>query len=532
MAGDQEHQHVDADNGGGPKPLPPPGAPVSVENAVRRQRCGKTCREWIGLAVQGAGLIGLIVYAWLTGLMWREMQSQTKVQRQATMNTERAWLGLDGPIKLDELETKTRFAVASTYIIKNFGHGPALKVVTSGFVVTDPKDIDSTARFVCESAAHFSTGTVPHTPDFKNPGPLGHQLFTAQTSEEHIGTLATPWQGDAQPKLNAIWLIGCVAYFDQFKVPHWTRFCMGGGYPNPPLDVNAPLDYCNRFNDTDETPALSERESVNVSTNILHPALEANGEPDPKEQAKMPDWMTGIGTVLLVIVAIGQLVLFWWQLRLMRTSVNDAEAAARVAEAAADASKQSADVQSQQLTITTRAYVFAGSLRWISHFDEKQQKVFWRIHPHFINRGNTATRDLRVGTAHLLKDSDLPINFSFDAGLPVEQRPVMLIPPHDTIGVGYFDVFGDELYDVKLKRKKLFIWGDASYRDIYPTTPRHITRFCIVVEEITGDPREVWNDKTNPVELIPRIYGSHNCVDDECEPPKTNHVAGAGVARR
>ncbi len=57
--------------------------------------------------------------------------------------------------------------------VKNFGHGPALKVVSSPFLIDDPKVEEGTANFVCKAAEHFSTGTVPMGPKGVNRGPLG-----------------------------------------------------------------------------------------------------------------------------------------------------------------------------------------------------------------------------------------------------------------------------------------------------------------------------------------------------------------------
>lgn len=203
-------------------------------------------RKWITLGIEVVGLAGLLVYACVTYEMWGEMHAQT-------VNSTRAWVGLDGPIQLDALETLPRLLVESHYTIRNFGHGPALKVMQSGWFETNPKLSDATANFACDSAVAFATGTVPHGPDVTLPGPIGYSLFPNQSHAGAIGSPGNPWQGEAQPSMSHFWLIGCVAYLDQFRTVHWTRFCMEPEIGQRTMNKDVPLAFCARYNDTDET---------------------------------------------------------------------------------------------------------------------------------------------------------------------------------------------------------------------------------------------------------------------------------------
>jgi hypothetical protein len=174
--------------------------------------------------------------------------------RLATIQANRAWVGLDGPIVVDEFRAGPIWGIALHYTVKNFGHGPALKVISSPFLTDDPKDEEGVANFVCKATENFSTGTVPMDPKVVNPGPLGHVLFPDQTAK--IGDLISPdkrfvWHGAgslADGKF--VIAVGCVAYMDQFQEPHWTRFCMHGRVAHGQL---AQWDFCNLYNDTDET---------------------------------------------------------------------------------------------------------------------------------------------------------------------------------------------------------------------------------------------------------------------------------------
>lgn len=67
---------------------------------------------------------------------------------------------------------------------------------------------------------------------------------------------------------------------------------------------------------------------------------------------------SGFFTFLLLIVAAVQLGLFWYQLRLIRVSLDEAKTAARAAADAASASARQADAAEQSLAKIERPYLF------------------------------------------------------------------------------------------------------------------------------------------------------------------------------
>jgi len=100
--------------------------------------------------------------------------------------------------------------------------------------------------FICTSNREISTGTVETK--LKNPGPMGFALFPNQTYSDSF-----TWSGDAQPNLKWVYVMGCVAYVDQFDASHWTRFVVLIGDGRNPVDNNSPRQLYTLFNDTDET---------------------------------------------------------------------------------------------------------------------------------------------------------------------------------------------------------------------------------------------------------------------------------------
>jgi hypothetical protein len=195
-------------------------------------------------------LISLIVYACITKRMWTEMQTQTTIQRATEINSERAWVGLDVPITIDAVTVEgDRVAIKGHYSVKNFGHGPAVKVIQVGDFVDDPSNLKMTGKeadFYCDSSVKFATGTVPVRDTLQQPPPFGYTLFPDKWHDEPIeynGPVSTT---------KFFQFVGCVAYIDQFKAVHWTKFCMMRKPGN--TDRIPKLDFCSLYNDSDSKP--------------------------------------------------------------------------------------------------------------------------------------------------------------------------------------------------------------------------------------------------------------------------------------
>lgn len=218
-------------------------------------------------------------------------------------------------------------------------------------------------------------------------------------------------------------------------------------------------------------------------------------------------WLVGV-TALLVLVAASQAALFVWQLGLMREAADDAKTAA-------NASRESADTAKLSMIASERAYVHHNGCRWVSHRDPANQGIFWRIRPRWINSGNTPTRKLNVFIRYELTDKPITENFAFtiDESAPVPAA----LAPKGIIESASYDIHAADLAAVRDGTKHFYILGIARYGAPFPDTPRYVTRFCVVADIVTGDPAQMWNEATNPVEIRFRTYGWHNCADEDCE---------------
>jgi hypothetical protein len=131
------------------------------------------------------------------------------------------------------------------------------------------------------------------------------------------------------------------------------------------------------------------------------------------------------------------------------------------------------------------------------------------------NSGNTPTRELRVYVAYEHRDTELPKDFLF-LRESVPQRPAS-ISPKGVIESLYYDIYGDDLLSVSEGEKYFYVWGVATYRDVFPQTKERITKFCNVITGISGDPLIGYNQNTNPLDIIFTIYHKHNCADEDCD---------------
>ncbi len=227
-------------------------------------------------------------------------------------------------------------------------------------------------------------------------------------------------------------------------------------------------------------------------------------------------WVLAFFTLLLGLVGGGQVVLFFVQLRLIRKSLDDAKMAAEAARDGARAARDSADTAKLSMIASDRAYVHHDGFRWISHRHTETNRIFWRIWPKWINSGNTPTRQLRAYVKYELRETTLPQDFPFsaDADSPVVPG---IIAPKGIIHSAPFELFGDDLIAIARGERHFYAWGVAMYNDVFPGTPRRVTKWCSFIAGVTGDPLLPYDEKSNPVDLLFAVYPRHNCGDEECD---------------
>lgn len=228
-------------------------------------------------------------------------------------------------------------------------------------------------------------------------------------------------------------------------------------------------------------------------------------------------WYLAWFTLTLAIVASGQIALFFVQLRLIRESLDDAKLAATAAKDGAAAAEKSANIAETAMTSSERAFVYLDTFRWVSHLGLSKNRYYWEIVPIWINTGNTPTRRLNIDVCYDLRETPLPDDFSFPDHRAEQTILVMIRPRGGTAGSIPYEIWDEDLIAVRDGKKYFYVWGSAEYHDVFENTEKHITRFCAFIREVTGDPTQAWDEKTNPVGIVFKMHDRHNCADEDCD---------------
>ena len=217
--------------------------------------------------------------------------------------------------------------------------------------------------------------------------------------------------------------------------------------------------------------------------------------------------------VIAVTGALGTIT-FNNQLGVMQGQLDEMKTASRISEIAAKASKEAADTQREALVKSQRAFVRLAAWPWLWRSDlDRPGKFFFDITPILENAGTTPTADMQVTINTALRDTELPQDFDFPY---VAKSSGTLIGPHQTIGLDHAVILDDDLALVQKGKKFFYIWGRATYRDVFSGTAMHTTEFCTQIVRVLGDPHqpsEPGDKKGTTVEITFSIFPRHNRTD-------------------
>jgi hypothetical protein len=193
------------------------------------------------------------------------------------------------------------------------------------------------------------------------------------------------------------------------------------------------------------------------------------------------------------------------------------EKVADAAKKSAVAAKDSADLAKQALIAGQRAFVSV-SFRYTAHKNIKDGKIYaYGFTPVWYNAGNTPTRNMenhiniRVFEKEITDDWDFP-NL-WNANVPVEKRVPTPMGASPKIFVDGHAVAVDikTIQDIIDGKKFLYLWGSATYSDVFPDTERHVTRFAVQIAA-GGNPEELEH-----MSFSFPLLGKYNCSDEECK---------------
>lgn len=228
----------------------------------------------------------------------------------------------------------------------------------------------------------------------------------------------------------------------------------------------------------------------------------SHSNPTEEAIAEYTKWLA-VFTAFLVLATIGLFV--------------SGERMAKISKFSADAANRSAEIAERALIAGQRAFVSVSFEPSASKSVETNKITTWNFTPIWWNAGDTPTRNMQNHINIKLFDGSLPNDWGFPdlwaTNIAVEDRlPVPLgCAPKGTVRGQAVGVSVDQMKEVIAGTKWLYMWGWASYSDVFPGTMLHVTRFAVQIAA-GGDPTD--NGKTSVTFHFARKY---NCSDEECE---------------
>jgi hypothetical protein len=242
----------------------------------------------------------------------------------------------------------------------------------------------------------------------------------------------------------------------------------------------------------------------------------------PSEQSRHPEkpdqeltgsaWLTkdaaGFFTFLLAAVGSLQLCMFFFQLRYMRESMDDAKMAAEAAKESALAARDSIALARNTAERQMRAYIHTQNVEsyWTAEkFTETLTK--WTFFPVWKNSGATWPVNL-ISAANLWigENARLPMDFDFP-DYALAQRGI--VGPNAIMHGSHFDISVERLQKIRAGSATAYLWGWVEYNDVFDNKRRHRSEFCFQIE-VTGNP--IYKEGG----FRYATYGPFNGYDDEC----------------
>lgn len=158
---------------------------------------------------------------------------------------------------------------------------------------------------------------------------------------------------------------------------------------------------------------------------------------------------------------------------------------------------------------SNRAFVFLKKIEYQFIGDNLSRTIVkWKFVPHWENGGITPTKDMANHISFAVFDRPIDLGFEFsDYGDPEVGHT--MIGPKAIMHAAHIDVPVDVLEKVRNGEVHAYIWGWADYNDMFPSTDRHRSEFCVELV-VHGDAR------TENCHFVFRQHRQHNGFDNEC----------------
>jgi hypothetical protein len=161
---------------------------------------------------------------------------------------------------------------------------------------------------------------------------------------------------------------------------------------------------------------------------------------------------------------------------------------------------RSAVAAERNMTAVRRAFVYIGSMTW----DVAGANV--KVGPVWANSGTTPTRSLRISTNWKASHGELPPDFTYTYPRPPER---LLLGSNARTEAGSMLIPMRDIQAAIEDRVQLYVWGRATYEDVFDGTEPHFVEFCHRIEAKGTAP--------NDIALTFVHYGHHNRSEQDSQ---------------
>jgi hypothetical protein len=141
------------------------------------------------------------------------------------------------------------------------------------------------------------------------------------------------------------------------------------------------------------------------------------------------------------------------------------------------AMRRSAQLTERNITAAQRAFVYVSSLNWSA------AGANVKISPTWANAGATPTRRLRISTNWKASHGELPADFDINYVRPPEN---LFLGPNGKAEIGTVFIPMRDIQAAIEERLHLYIWGRATYDDMFEGSKPHFFEFCQRLQ-VTGE---------------------------------------------
>ena len=165
--------------------------------------------------------------------------------------------------------------------------------------------------------------------------------------------------------------------------------------------------------------------------------------------------------------------------------------------------RRAADTTERNMTAAQRAFIYLSGLEW------SEDGSVLRVAPIWANSGSTPSRGLRVSTNWKASHGELPADFTYTYA-QVPQH--LFLGPNGRAGLGavYFPM--RDVQAALEERMSLYVWGRATYGDLFEGTEPHFFEFCYRVD--------VKGSVPNNLSVSFTQYGLRNRCDEDAQQPE------------